>query len=506
MGISRLRDWGPVACVLLLAPGAFASAAADTAPQGLRPARPTPVVVVIFDELPLVSLLDGSDSIDARLFPSFSRLAAASTWYRNATTVASFTHDAIPSLLTGRYPTRNGLPFPSLGSNLFTLLDRTHRVSAPVSLPGLCNQRDCREGIGRVGRVSPGVRLFASESRGDPLARFEDHLEGDRPCLCILHLIVPHSPWRYLPTGQRYPGTKPLPGQAEMPGPGRTWIRDGWLVEQAYQRHLLQLGYADVLLGEVLAQVDRAGLADDALLVVAADHGIAFDAGKPKRDPRRSTAGQIASVPLFVKMPGSSTGVVDDRPAELIDVVPTIADFLGMGTRDVGWDGSSLRRERVSPERFLGGVRIEADGSDRRSALDRKLESFGNVSSWGDVLRLAPRGTESYLGTPVPLPGTSPVAGAEIDNLAEIAMADGTESEVPILIKGTVETATEKQILGIAIDGYFAGITRTYRSLSGEASFYVLVPPSSLAGAPHQISLWALDGEAWLPVEVTPSS
>jgi len=63
-----------------------------------------PVVVVIFDELPLSSLLDAEGQIDGHRFPSFAKLAGRSSWFRNATGVAGFTQQAVPAILTGRYP------------------------------------------------------------------------------------------------------------------------------------------------------------------------------------------------------------------------------------------------------------------------------------------------------------------------------------------------------------------------------------------------------------------
>ena len=50
-----------------------------------------PVVVVIFDEFPLSSLMKMDQEIYCELFPNFCRLASSSTWYRNATSVSGAT-------------------------------------------------------------------------------------------------------------------------------------------------------------------------------------------------------------------------------------------------------------------------------------------------------------------------------------------------------------------------------------------------------------------------------
>jgi len=70
-----------------------------------------PVVEVVFDELPTATLMDpGGTRIDRKRFPGFARLAAASTWYRDNTTVADFTGRAVPAIETGVNPGYDTLP------------------------------------------------------------------------------------------------------------------------------------------------------------------------------------------------------------------------------------------------------------------------------------------------------------------------------------------------------------------------------------------------------------
>ena len=84
---------------------ALALALAGAAVPAQAAKRPTrPVVMVVFDELPLTSLLDGRGRIDRFRYPNFAALAGDSTWYANATTVSDSTKLAIPSILDGRLP------------------------------------------------------------------------------------------------------------------------------------------------------------------------------------------------------------------------------------------------------------------------------------------------------------------------------------------------------------------------------------------------------------------
>ena len=103
-----------------------------------------PVVLVIFDELPLLSLLDANRQIDAVHYPNFSALARDGVWFRNATTVSDFTRWAVPSIVSGKYPRRSTLPSAvDHPDTLFTLLGRTHRLEVSEPLTELCPPELC---------------------------------------------------------------------------------------------------------------------------------------------------------------------------------------------------------------------------------------------------------------------------------------------------------------------------------------------------------------------------
>jgi len=96
--------------------------------QGAR--APAPIVMIIFDQLPLSSLMDSSGNIDAARFPAFAELASRATWYRNATSVAENSAWAIPTILTGTYPNaeRRIANWRGYPDNLFALLESSYRL------------------------------------------------------------------------------------------------------------------------------------------------------------------------------------------------------------------------------------------------------------------------------------------------------------------------------------------------------------------------------------------
>ena len=84
-----------------------------------------PIVIVVFDQLPLTSLLNEGRKIDAENFSNFASLAADSLWFRNTTTVSDRTGFALPAIVTGRYPAPGVLPTAEgYPESLFSWLER----------------------------------------------------------------------------------------------------------------------------------------------------------------------------------------------------------------------------------------------------------------------------------------------------------------------------------------------------------------------------------------------
>jgi Sulfatase len=329
--------------------------AALAAPQAIK--ANTPVVVVIFDEFPLSSLLTPSRQVDSVRYPNFAALASTTTWYRNATTVHDYTFWAVPAILDGRRPTVEELPvLADHPQNLFTLLSGSgYQVHAFQPVTRLCPASVCvRAHSTLVKRMrDAGVHverslrsfLFLTGSYHaelpdwkDPTAQISRFLNTLQPRagrqLYVLHVLLPHDPWRFLPSGRSY--HSPLIGIVH----GR-WTSQARYVDRGYQRHLLQVGYVDRILGEIVRRLRVSRLWNRSLLVVTADHGVSFHPGDERRTVDARNVSDIAFVPLFVKEPEQRVGRVDDRAARTIDVLPTIADTLGLV---IPWhvDGRSL--------------------------------------------------------------------------------------------------------------------------------------------------------------------
>jgi hypothetical protein len=392
-------------------------------------ASDVPVVLVVFDELPVSTLMDGRGRIDRERFPNFARLARGSTWFRNTIAAADHTVQAIPSIFSGIEWKRGDVPVYKTDSRgIFRLLGQSHRVHAMEHATWLCPARICPVstppltrglqvasalslvypnvivpdglvtllGIGKpdVGRtwgagLSPhdparSVHELRRDARGQPSelnrhydAQFEQFVKGIRPFrpgqgpapAHVLHSGAPHLPWVHLPQGKVYASARePTPGQHA--GGDQQWTPDRSIVELGWQRHVLQSRFTDRLLGELIDRLETRDLYDRSLIVVTADHGASFIPGGNRRYVSRANGGDVALVPLFVKSPGQRQGRVVDAPARTTDVAPTIADELGAETP---WqvDGTPASRREESPD---GAVRIVGYGGTDLNTSPAALE------------------------------------------------------------------------------------------------------------------------------------
>jgi hypothetical protein len=469
-----------------------------------------PVVLVAFDELPVNSLRDSHGRIDAVRFPNFAALAAGSTWFANTSTVGEGTTHAVPAILTGRFPRAGEFPvYTDHRQNLFTLLggptdlhvvDQETHLCPPKLCPGLEGSFGGRmrgfaedTGIvylhqllpddltGGIPSIANGWDNFLQDAskHEDPGAidpAFLNSLHpGPRPALWYLHLLLPHSPWRYLPSGQRY-SIRQAPGW----GGDEVWNDNQAAVDQYWQRHLLQLGYADRVLGKLVAHLRRTGLYNRALLVVTADHGISFRAGEKRRPASGSNLEDIAYVPLFVKLPHQHRGRVERAPARTIDIVPTIADALDVR---MPWhvDGRSLLA-RSAPEREVvlvkdGGKRFVVPSAElqarRERALRRQLRLFGSDEPLSTLYAVGPgrgRVNHSIEGRPLQ---------ARLDAI--------DLSGDPAQVSGRVPEATKA--VAVAVDGKVVAVAP-----AAAGRFWALVPRARLHGANPQI--YAIEGES----------
>lgn len=481
-------------CSGLLAISLAACSAAGSAgsPNKTKPQ----VLLLVLDELPIASLMKPDGNIDATLFPNFARLQSDATWFRNATSPGTFTHDVIPSILTGSRPSERLQEASFLPNNLFTLLSPTHRIYTTQPFPRLCPATMCRD-MPRASKDDPLRRLFPAFSAGARGEKFMSLMSGiersTEPRLLFAHFILPHQPWAYLPDGRRYLSAETLPGQYDSDGRGKGWADEWWLTAEAYQRHLLQLRFTDILLGELIARLEREGIYDKTLLILVADHGIAFERGAPKRMPQPQTVGELAAVPFFVKKPFQKHGRVSDAPVEIVDVAPTIADVLGLPKEWPGLEGRSVFDHRAKDRpRWVSGFPLRTDGAEKYTAVARKYSIFGRRRGSLDLFRLGPRWAQDLIGQSATQLAASEPLSVDLANERSLAAASATSKILPSFLTGSILGAVEEDsVLAITIDGRIAAVAPAHVE-NGVTRFYCMLPPRLMSEAPNKIEVFRL--------------
>jgi hypothetical protein len=487
---------------------AFGSSGEKAPPQAgsatlhQRTFRHVPVVMVVFDEFPVASLMNTNGNIDGALFPSFRRLQEDSIWFRNATAVATFTKYAVPALLTGQYqePTSSPETYPA---NIFTILGDAYGIHTIEPLPGICPSDLCDSGApNRIGsQLQEELGAFANYDRGANFAAFLEKIEAvDEPRFYFLHLVIPHSPWRYLPSGRRYPESEPIPGQVELPGPGRGWIDDKWLVTQAFQRHLLQVRLVDKMVGTLIHRLKRLNLYRKSALIVTADHGLAFEPGFPKRVVEKKTIGDLTAVPLFVKPPYRAPGRISDVPVETTDIVPTIADLLNLSDVWRGIDGTSALDGSIEPTRVrtVNGIEVDPGGSEKYTLVRQKYRSFASRGDRLDLFRTAPGRGERLIGRSIDELSVASPDGqtAYVKNGRRFRKTTPNAEPFPAILQGTINGAGQRRVkVAVAVNGRIAAVTRSFDD-RGTARFYCMLPPKAFGKPPNELELFLVEDVA----------
>jgi Sulfatase len=497
-----------------------------------------PIVVVLLDELPSNTLVDEHDRIDAKRFPGFGELARTATWFRNAYTVYDSTERAQPAIMDGDLPERDKQPISSDHPNsIFTLFAKSHRMNVDEEATSVCPQDLCKDIIGeeaypkRMSSMAEDLGLVwlhvvsppdiendltsVSENWGNfgggdetevqtpsprtpgqtranlnrgRAARFQewmDHIyRGNRPALNFKHTLMPHVPWQYLPSGRMYrrQPNDPIPGLSTQA------YEDQGQLDVLIQRHYLQTGFADYELQQLWKRLKEKGLWDESLIVVAADHGVAFPHARERRRLSRQTAREIAPVPLIIKAPGQKKARVNEAWVETIDILPTIFDILNLDPR-VKMDGKSAYSPEVKNRETLRfeirntfqTLRIPADtfAREREQIIERNHRLFGSGADGPHrIYEIGPH--PELIGQPASAAG--PKLDVDLADPGDYEHVDPASGLVPVHIVGEVGGPDRHpRDIAVAVNGTIQAVGNTFKLAVGDSGelVSVMVPESA---------------------------
>ena len=482
-----------------------------------------PVVVVVFDELPVVSLLRGDGTINATRYPGFAELAGTSTWFRNAASNHRETQRAVPAILTGNNVDEGVLPtYADHPRNLFTLLGATLPVRRYEAVSSMCPPDTCeplpprplrqalddaavvyghrvlptsvRDGLpsidgswGEFGADGDVPKIKGSELMKDAFIRsfYENTPQAQRmlmrreieaidgtPGVHYVHVLLPHYPWILDRAGH---DTPPVISWYSFVKSDPERAGFGFRSRVMHQMHLRQLSAVDELVEGLLTRLRSLPTWDDTTLVVTSDHGLNLmppDIGRnPITDRNREAA---LRVPLFIKGPGQTTGAVRDEAADTIDVLPSLVDLLDISidSENEDWtfdghslfDGSEPTSERIVPAPVAG---LEA-------LARRQAARFPNGDDWLGLAGVGKYG--NLVGEQVAALRVAQTSeldatwddGMQFDDLT-VARQPG-----PPVVAGTVsgsDGVRPSSDLLVAINGRVAGVAGGFRPSGGGLSF-----------------------------------
>lgn len=284
------------------------------------------------------------------LTPRIDALAKQSVVFRHAYSQAPNTPRSVPSFLSSRFPSQ--LQFDKQFRNYSTLLDDNDTLFEALRPAGFttvgesshfvfCDDK-CDAGVkntdGKPMRLNftQGADLWdnseakpIAESNHDiagpriatkALAKLDELAASNKKFAMVVHLFEPHSTYM---EHDGYPIT--THGTASL-----------------VQKYDYEIAFEDGIVGQLLDQLDKSGLAQNTTVILISDHGEGFGVHGSEAGffHGMTLYSEVLHVPLMVRVPGGKACMMDDV-VQLVDLAPTIAGLFGV-TPPSTWQGRSL--------------------------------------------------------------------------------------------------------------------------------------------------------------------
>lgn len=354
-----------------------------------------PIILFVFDELAISSLLDKRGDIDSDIYPNFKFLSVNGIWFKNTITNHPYTDYSFPSFLSGienAGRTKNFENFPydtipsilrnngyvnDISSPVFSCIESfspcTTREDANIKL-GIKNSLNITYYV--IDHIIPSfiITRYFPRIVNNVTPSFDGRIENFLPSVkkgnfYLFHSMASHGPPLINHDGTVHPlaftpPTARTVTDALHPASGAFW--------RAYRE---QMRFVDAELGRFIAALKASGAWDNAIIAVTADHGLCVSERCNRGSPEAilEPEGRLAWVPFFLRAPGL-TPRVDDRPAQLIDLAPTLlsaahrSDLIPKAA-----EGLDLLTATIPPDRIRRLTVNEDSGKTRIFALPASL-------------------------------------------------------------------------------------------------------------------------------------
>jgi arylsulfatase A-like enzyme len=277
-----------------------------------------------------------------RTSPNIEAFAKDAVVFENAYANASYTRSSVRSLLSGLLPEkREAGDLTRVSDRLLTIPEylkiKGYRTSIFTSTVILSPKFGLTKGVDDYHQYLAGEG-GKSRTRRIDLDAFGRWIERPGPLFSYIHFIEPHLP--ILPPPPFLDMFSGATGRRSVPYAERlmalmehsTALRRPFTpaeVQEVVDDYDSTIAYVDSEIGRALGHVKKAGLYDEGLIIILADHGEAMYEHKAWGHAM-NVFEETTRVPLLVKFPASMNlrGRVH-RVVQLSDLFPTLTDLFG---------------------------------------------------------------------------------------------------------------------------------------------------------------------------------
>jgi arylsulfatase A-like enzyme len=343
------------ACVMTFVPFGCGKASLPEAPPS-----PANIVVVMVDTLRADHMsLYGYERLTTPFIDAF---ASEATVFERARSQAACTFPSVNSLFTSRYAfdfyvqgkNQMGIPatYPTLAEIMRGRGYHTIAVSASPIVRSTPTKENPNGGFGAGFDVFDESCLWGDAEMVNARAlELLEEVEG--PFFLYLHYMDPHGPYSPPATHQKQfaeaydrhdfiaaGNFQPIAEMLYNDGPEIDFNdRDLQHLVDLYDDEIL---YFDGQFERLVMSLREDGLLDRSLIVFTSDHGEEF-LEHGHLGHCRGVWDTLTRVPLFMRIPGRDAGGRVDTAVQLIDILPTLLDELGIDDLGIPFEGVTLR-------------------------------------------------------------------------------------------------------------------------------------------------------------------
>lgn len=232
----------------------------------------------------------------------------------------------------------------------------------------------------RSGRDRHGLSTRTAGSVVD--AAIDWMKRGDeRPLFAWLVLYDPHDPYSppqeyrgYYTNGESYSRDRRAEGLHGFRNDPISDVEREFLIS-AYDE---EVRYLDHEFGRLLTYLKDSGRYAESLIVVTSDHGEELGDHGNRWDHCQLLSQEEIRIPLMIKMPGQTKGIVRHEPVQHIDIYPTVVDYLERPRLPASYD----ELEGISLMPLVDGTLLDEDRYAAAFWHDQRVLVKGEYKYW----------------------------------------------------------------------------------------------------------------------------